>query len=97
MSQQMRETLTNLRAFMFQKVYMSQVAIEEHEKAEKIIGDLYDYYMNHPDVMEGEFLQLLQEGEPLWKVVCDYIACMTDRFAVAKYTELFIPKEWNRL
>lgn len=97
MSQQMRQTLMDLREFMFQKVYMSCVAVEEHVKAEKIIGDLYAYYMNHPEVMEGEFLQLLQEGEPLWKVVCDYIACMTDRFAVAKYTELFIPKEWNKL
>lgn len=97
MSGQMRETLTNLRAFMFQKVYMSKIAVEEHEKAEKIVEDLYNYYLNHPEVMEGEFLQLLREGDPLWKVVCDYIACMTDRFAVAKYTELFIPKEWNKL
>lgn len=97
MSEQMRKTLTNLREFMFRRVYMSPIAVGEHEKAEKIVGDLYDYYMNHPHVMEGEFLQLLQEGEPLWKVVCDYIACMTDRFAVAKYTELFIPKEWNKL
>jgi len=96
MGGQMRQTLTNLREFMFRKVYMSPIAIEEHEKAEKIVGDLYEYYMDHPDVMEGEFLQLLQEGESLWKVVCDYIACMTDRFAVAKYTELFIPKEWNK-
>ena len=97
MSVQMRETLTNLRDFMFRNVYMSDIAMEEHEKADKIIGDLYEYYWNHPEVMEGEFLQLLKEGEPLWKVVCDYIACMTDRFAVAKYTELFIPKEWGRL
>ncbi|KXL54018.1 deoxyguanosinetriphosphate triphosphohydrolase [Anaerotignum neopropionicum] len=97
MSVQMRETLTNLRDFMFRNVYMSDIAMEEHEKADKIIGDLYEYYWSHPEVMEGEFLQLLKEGEPLWKVVCDYIACMTDRFAVAKYTELFIPKEWGRL
>ncbi|NCC15841.1 MAG: deoxyguanosinetriphosphate triphosphohydrolase [Clostridia bacterium] len=97
MSEQMRETLTNLREFMFRTVYMSKIAREEHEKAEKIIADLYEYYMHHPEVMEGEFLQLLQAGEPLWKVVCDYIACMTDRFAVAKYCELFVPKEWSKL
>ena len=96
MSTQMRETLINLREFMFRRVYMSKVAIEEHEKAEKIIGDLYEYYIGHPEVMEGEFLQLLQEGEPGWKVACDYIACMTDRFAVAKYCQLFIPKEWSK-
>ncbi|WP_304507795.1 deoxyguanosinetriphosphate triphosphohydrolase [Anaerotignum sp.] len=96
MSMQMRETLMNLREFMFQNVYMSEIAMEEHEKAEKIIEDLYKFYINHPEVMEGEFLQLLQDGESLWKVACDYIACMTDRFAVAKYMELFIPREWRK-
>jgi dGTPase len=97
MSVEMRETLINLREFMFRNVYMSEIAMEEHEKANKIIGDLYEHYREHPETMEGEFLQLLQDGEPLWKVVCDNVACMTDRFAVAKYTELFIPKEWRKL
>ncbi len=97
MSERMRKTLMNLREFMFRKVYMNEIAMTEHEKAEKIIKDLYLYYMDHPEVMEGEFLQLLKDGEPLWKVVCDYIACMTDRFAVSKYSELFIPREWSKL
>lgn len=96
MSNEMKQTLSHLRGFMFEKVYMNEVAQEEHTKVEKIIGDLYGYYMTHADVMEGEFLQLLQEGDPLWQVVCDYIACMTDRFAVSKYKEIFIPKEWNK-
>lgn len=97
MSERMRKTLMHLRDFMFRRVYMNDIAMTEHEKVEKIIRDLYTYYMNHPQVMEGEFLQLLKEGEPLWTVVCDYIACMTDRFAVSKYSELFIPKEWSKL
>lgn len=97
MSPHMRLTLKNLRDFMFQKVYVSKIAEAEHFKAEKIIGDLYTYYMEHAELMEGEFLKLLQEGEPQWQVICDYIACMTDRFAVAKYNELFIPQEWSKL
>ena len=97
MSTEMRKTLTDLRSFMFQRVYASPVAEVEHEKAEKIVGDLFAFYMEHPEKMSQEFRQLMEEGDPVRQVVCDYIACMTDRFAVAKYNELFIPKEWSRL
>ncbi len=97
MSTEMRKTLTDLRSFMFQRVYASPVAEVEHEKAEKIVGDLFAFYMEHPEKMSQEFRQLMEEGDPVRQVVCDDIACMTDRFAVAKYNELFIPKEWSRL
>ena len=43
--------------------------------------------------MSGEFQALLDDGDPVRQVVCDYIACMTDRFAVAKYKTLFIPQD----
>lgn len=96
MGLEMRQSLKDLRSFMFRVVYGSEAANGEHHKAEKIVGDLYRYYMEHPQEMEGEFVALLEEGEPMWQVVCDYIACMTDRFAVAKFRELFIPREWQR-
>ena len=69
----------------------------EHKKAEKIVGDLFDYYLEYPEEMSGEFQALLDDGDPVRQVVCDYIACMTDRFAVAKYKTLFIPQEWTIL
>lgn len=97
MSREMRQTLTELRSFMFQRVYASPVAEIEHKKAEKIVGDLFDYYMERPEQMSREFLRLMEEGDSVRQVVCDYIACMTDRFAVAKYNKLFIPKEWSKL
>ena len=97
MSGEMKEALGNLRAFMFRHVYASDIATEEHKKAEKIVGDLFAYYMEYPEEMSAEFQILLNEGDPVRQVVCDYIACMTDRFAVAKYNELFIPKEWTKL
>lgn len=96
MSPKMRACLHDLRSFMFKHVYASEEATGEHLKAEKIIRDLYAYYMMNPEKMEGEFVQLLEEGEHIWKVVCDYIACMTDRFAVTTYTNLFIPREWSK-
>lgn len=97
MSPQMRQTLTGLRAFMFKRVYASEVAVAEHKKAEKIVGDLFTYYLEHPMEMEGEFLKLLEEGEEAEQTVCDYVACMTDRFAVARFKKLFIPEEWSVL
>lgn len=96
MSDEMRKTLFDLRAFMFERVYMSGIAQREHEKAEKIVSELFGYYTEHPEVMGGEFQVLLERGEPIWRVVCDYVACMTDRFAVAKFSEIFIPKGWSR-
>ena len=60
-------------------------------------GDLFDYYLEYPEEMSGEFQALLDDGDPVRQVVCDYIACMTDRFAVAKYKTLFIPQEWTIL
>ena len=95
MSGEMRQTLKDLRSFMFRHVYASDVALAEHKKAEKIVGDLFEYYMEYPEEMSSEFQALLEDGDPVRQVVCDYIACMTDRFAVAKYNELFIPQEWR--
>jgi dGTPase len=97
MSPDMKGALGNLRAFMFRQVYASDIAVEEHKKAEKIVGDLFDYYMEYPEEMSSEFQIILNEGDPVRQVVCDYIACMTDRFAVAKYNELFIHREWTKL
>lgn len=97
MSREMRQTLTDLRSFMFQRVYASPVAEIEHRKAEKLVGELFAYYMERPEQMSREFLRLMEEGDSVRQVVCDYIACMTDRFAVARYTKLFIPKEWSKL
>lgn len=95
MSSEMRGALNGLRKFMFQKVYQSPVAEREHEKAEHIIESLFAYYMEHPQEMSQEFLDLMQEGEEKERVVCDYIACMTDRFAVSCFQKLFVPREWN--
>ena len=43
-----------------------------------------------------EYLNLLSVGEPREKVVCDYVGAMTDRFAIAVYEDIYIPKSWQR-
>ena len=95
MSEDMAATLKHLREFLFERVYESDIAEKEHKKAKHIIQSLFHYYMKHWDTMTEEFLNLLEEGEEKERVVCDYIACMTDRFAVSQYSELFIPSAWS--
>ena len=86
--------MRELRSFMFQRVYRNPVAKGEESKAKVIVQQLYAYYIRHPQAMPDTFQpQLTFEG--MERTVCDYIAGMTDKYAVDKYTELFIPSNWH--
>ena len=88
------QALGDLRSFMFENVYRNPVAKGQEAKAREMLKRLYDYYFNHPEAMPADFQpQLSFEG--MERTVCDYIAGMTDKYAVDKYTELFIPAGWN--
>ena len=66
----------------------------EESKARDIIGKLYEHYMAHPEEIPADFQpQLDLEGTP--RTVCDYIAGMTDQYAVYKFSEIFIPAAWQ--
>ena len=84
-----------LRQFMFERVYQNKEAKSEEGKAEMLVETLYEYYLHHLDLLPEELLKLLEAGEAKEQLVCDYISSMTDRFAIAKYEELFIPKSWH--
>lgn len=86
--------LQDLRAFMFDRVYRNPVAKGEESKAKAMLQSLYEYYVNHPEVLPADFEpQLSFDG--MERTVCDYIAGMTDKYAVDKYTEIFIPAGWQ--
>lgn len=91
----MKRTLGELRKFMFEKVYESPRATKEKSKVRHIITGLYEYHMEHPETMTEEFVNLIKNGENSERVVCDYVACMTDSFALRRYHELFIPSSWK--
>ena len=95
MSEPVAEAMQKLRRFMFERVYQNPEAKSEEGKAEVLMETLYLYYMKHVDDLPEEFLNLLSEGEPREKVVCDYVGAMSDRFAIAKYEEIYIPKSWH--
>ncbi|MBR6665510.1 MAG: deoxyguanosinetriphosphate triphosphohydrolase [Lachnospiraceae bacterium] len=95
MSEPVAEAMQKLRRFMFERVYQNPEAKSEEGKAEVLMETLYLYYMKHVDELPDEFLNLLSEGEPRERVVCDYVGAMSDRFAIAKYEEIYIPKSWH--
>lgn len=85
--------MLDLRAFMFEHVYRNPVAKGEESKARRIIQELYKYYILHPEKLPADFQpQLDLEGMP--RVVCDYVAGMTDKYAVYKFEEIFVPSGW---
>lgn len=88
------QALKDLRAFMFERVYRNPVAKSQESKAKEMLFRLYEYYISHPEALPEDFQpQLSFDG--MERTVCDYIAGMTDNYAVDKYTEIFIPTGWN--
>ena len=94
LSPQVDNALKTLRAFMFERVYRNPIAKAEESKAKDMLQRMFEYYVNHPEALPEDFHpQLSFEG--LERTVCDYIAGMTDNYAVDKFTEIFIPMGWN--
>jgi len=91
LSQPVFAALDALRDFMFSQVYMRETARGEHEKAVKLIRDLFAHYLEHPDEMPPEYHQA--PGD-LPTRVADFIAGMTDRYALRTYEQLFLPQGW---
>lgn len=98
MSPGMEEAMMGLRTWMFDHVYGGGIAKAEEGKAQQLIEALYEYYMEHADRLPPEYLQMMEErNETKERVVCDYIAGMSDIYAIDKFEELFVPKAWKVL
>lgn len=94
LSPKVETALKNLREFMFERVYRNPVAKGEESKAKAMLCRLFAYYVVNPEALPDDFQpQLSFDG--MERTVCDYIAGMTDNYAVDKYTEIFIPTGWQ--
>ncbi len=83
-----------LREFMFKTVYFNSRAKIEEQKANQMIEFLYEYYMKNSDKLPEFYISLIEKwGKD--NAVTDYIASMTDTFAVKAFEDLFIPNCWN--
>ena len=86
--------MEELRSFMFEHVYKNPVAKGEESKAREILKQLYRFYIKYPEKLPADFQpQLTFDG--MERIVCDYIAGMSDKYAMYKYSEIFIPTAWQ--
>ena len=94
LSPKVDQALQDLRSFMFERVYRNPVAKGEESKAKEMLARMYGYYVSNPDALPTDF-QPQMSFDGIERTVCDYIAGMTDKYAVDKYTEIFIPATWQ--
>jgi dGTPase len=96
MSYEVEGAMFEMRKYMFRSVYTNPLAKGEEQKAEYMLIQLFEYYAKHLELLPEEYLTMIEkESETAARVVCDYIAGMTDRFAVAKFKEISIPRSWG--
>ena len=94
MTPEIQKSLADLRSFMFARVYHNPVAKGEESKAKDMLQMLFRFYVDHPEQLPADFQpQLSFDG--LGRTVCDYIAGMTDNYAIEKFNEIFVPSGWN--
>ncbi|MCI2048340.1 MAG: deoxyguanosinetriphosphate triphosphohydrolase [Lachnospiraceae bacterium] len=95
MSPQVQEAAVRFRTFLFENVYTNPAAKGEEPKAEHLVETLYEYYLAHIDSLPANLKKRLDLGDSKERITCDYISAMTDRFAIDRYEELFIPHSWQ--
>lgn len=96
MSEEISEAMQGLRRFMFENVYKNPIAKQEEGKAVEMVKNLYNYYFEHLDKLPEEYIRMMQNnGDSKEQVICDYIAGMTDNYAVKVFQEIFIPESWQ--
>ena len=102
LSPDMLSAMYKLRKFLYNNVYRSPQVHGEFEKAKKILSELFAYYLAHPDKLEKRLAELQmrsssQDGQLPERAVCDFIASMTDRYAMNLYSKLFFPTPLQQL
>lgn len=93
MSPDVWEQFKLLRDFMFERVYLNKDAKHEEAKGRHVITELYNYYTAHVDELPEDFKKNI-ETDGAERVAADWIACMSDRYAISDYERRFVPKEW---
>jgi len=90
LSPQVLKAMMEMRGFLYDKVYSNPLVHAESEKAAKVVKELYFYYLEHPQELPPI------PGKAIASRVCDFIAGMTDRYALHLYHRIFIPHPWEK-
>ncbi len=94
MRKDVAEAMMELRSFLFNHVYRNSLAKAEEEKAKDLLICLFEYYAEHPEQMPHTYRMNL-ERDGAKRCACDFVAGMTDRYAIYTYEKLFIPEVWR--
>lgn len=97
MSDRIGGAMKELREHMFNNLYLNPAAKSEEEKADKLITELYRYYIANIDKLPDNYKMFITEyNQAKEQVVCDYIAGMSDQYSIMKFQEIFVPKAWKK-
>lgn len=97
MSPEIEKAMKKLRSFMFERLYTNPLAKSEESKARKMLIELYEYYLDNLKLLPESYLKIMEERkEKPERIVCDYIAGMSDNYCVSKFSEIFIPISWKQ-
>ena len=94
MSEPIWEVFQLFHSFMYEAVYYNPVAKAEESKVQGVLCSIYEYYVKHPDKLPKDY-KTIADSEGLHRAVCDYVAGMTDSYAMEVYEQLFIPMAWR--
>lgn len=95
MSDEVRQASDELREFLFEYVYHDDWRKREEARCDYILSALYEHYLQHREQLPGEYLEIaFTEGAE--RAVCDFVGCMTDRYAIDQFSEIFVPCAFAR-
>lgn len=92
MSSRVQKATNDLRAYLFDHVYIGSVAKREEDKAKRVIKELFHFFLEYPEKMP-HWKESMEDN--LERIVCDYVAGMTDRYILIQYQRYFLPSTWK--
>ena len=93
MSHEVSDASDELRSFLFEHVYNDAWRAQEEKRCDFVLSTLFQYYCENPSLMPAEYVQIVYL-EGVERAVCDFLACMTDRYATDDFTALFVPNDF---
>lgn len=94
MDEKTADAYEKLHNFLFDTVYHNPIVKSEEAKVDGIVSGIYDYLIKNPDKLDNEY-SIIREREGIHRAATDYIAGMTDHYAIMTYSNIYIPKEWK--
>ncbi len=94
-SPEVEEAMVELRSYLFDTVYRNEKILKNSLKAKKVMKELYEYFCTHPKEFHAIYDHPSIGSQPIERSVCDFIAGMTDSYALSIYKSIFLPQRWQ--